>query len=207
MANDQSSHLGIRPLRNRFGFYQVNYYRANTGKDIFLYQPVVRNNSGQVQVAAVGVDASGILGVAVGFLDTNKASLPSGMTALDQGAYLPSSTDAYVAVADDPNQLFVAEADTGGTQIGTALSAGQTIHFTYLATTGNTTTGIANALLDASTLAADTGGIFTLIDPWDIVNQDGTTNDVTVNFAKWVVKINAHQNTQISGYKLVDRPS
>lgn len=196
MANDERTLLGLRPLNQPHGNIQVHYYRANTAVNMFRFQPVVLNNSGQVQVAAVA-DMSGILGVAIGFLDGDKASLPSDMTSLSLGAYLRSGNNAYVAVADDPIQEFVCEADTGGGTIGSLNSAGQTISFVYQSsstTDGNVTTGIANVLLDSSTTAADTGGILTLVRPWDRVNQDGTINGPAQgNYEKWVVYINSHQ--------------
>ena len=195
MANDQSSSLGLRPIKQPFGTIQIGYYRANTGQAMFRYQPVVLNNSGQVQVAAIAA-LSPILGSVVGFLDANKASIPAFMDSLSEGPYLPASpgANAWVAVADDPNQLFILEEDTGGTLIGSANSSGQTVRFTYLATTGNTTTGVGNVVLDRSTIAATTGEILTLVGPSDNVNQDGTYNDLTLASAKWLVRINSHQN-------------
>ena len=199
MANDERILLGLRPTRQPFGAVQVNYYRANTAINMFRYQPVILNNSGQVQVAAIA-DLSGILGVTVGFLDANKAALPGGMDRLADssttGPFLPSGNDAYVAVADNPDQWFVVESDTGGAAIGSVQSIGQTIDFVYLTgltTNGNTTTGIANVLLDSSTTGNNTGGVLTLVALADMVNQDGTLN-TAANFGKWIVKINAHQN-------------
>ena len=193
MANDQSSHLGLRPAKQPFGAIKSTYYRVNTAADLFLFQPVALNNSGQVQIAAIS-DMSGILGSIIGFLDASKASLPTQMDAVSGRPYLRSSNNAWAQVADDPNQLFIMEEDTGGTLIGSANSSGQTVHFTYLSTTGNTVTGRANVLIDRSTIAADTGGILTLVGPADNTNQDGTANDLTANFAKWYVRINSHQN-------------
>lgn len=195
MANDQSSHLGMRPVKQPFGSIKIGYYRANTGAALFRYQPVALNNSGQVQIAAI-LDMSGILGSIVGFVDPDKASIPAFMDSLSEAPYMPSSpgANAWVAVADDPNQLFIMEEDTGGTLIGSANSSGTTVSFTYIATTGNTTTGVGNALIDRSTMAADTGGILTLVGPADNMNQDGTSNDVTLAYAKWYVRINSHQN-------------
>src|SRR3990167_8141954 len=101
MANDEQSLMGLRPLRQPFGSTRVTYYRANTAINMFRYQPVVLNNSGQVQVAAIA-DMSGILGVALGFIDADKASLPGGMTSLvnnsTNGPFLPSGNNAFVAV-------------------------------------------------------------------------------------------------------------
>lgn len=194
MANDERTGLGLRPLNQPYGTFRVNYYRANTAVNMFRFQPVALNNSGQVQVKSIA-DMSGMLGVIVGFLDASKGSLPSDMTSLSLGAYLRSGNDSFVAVADDPNQEFVIEADTGGGTIGSLNSAGQTISFVYqngTTTDGNVTTGIANVLLDSSTTATSTAGILTLVRPFDRVNQDGTINSPG-NFEKWVVYINSHQ--------------
>lgn len=194
MANDERNLVGLRPLDQPYGNIRIGYYRANTARNIFKYQPVMLNNSGQVQVGTLIADCSGILGTVVGFVDANKAALPPSMDSLSDAAFLTNGNNAYVAVADDPNQLFTLEEDTGGTLIGSANSAGQTVSFTYLGTTGDTVTGIANAVLDRSTLAAGTGGVFTIVEPYDIINSDGTLNTPTGNFCKWVVRISTHQN-------------
>lgn len=199
MANTELGITGMRPLGWPGSAIKINYYQANTGQNLFLFQPVALNNSGQVQAQAVIADMSGILGSIVGFVDTSKGGLPTDLTDLSQGAFLQSSNNAYVAVADDPDQLFVMEADSGGSVIGSVNSIGNTVHYTFLATTGNTTTGLSNAMLDQSTVALDTGGVLTLVKSYDLINQDGTTNDVTANFSKWVVRINSHQNAHLHG--------
>src|SRR3990167_7776195 len=113
MANDERSLLGLRPLGWPGSRIQVTYYQANTGRDLFLYQPVALNNSGQVQAQAVIGDMSGLIGTIVGFIDTNKAGLPTDLTDLNQASFLASGNNALVAVADDPQQLFTLEEDTG----------------------------------------------------------------------------------------------
>ena len=198
MANDERSLLGLRPLGWPGGSIKVNYYQANTGQNLFLFQPVALNNSGQVQAQAVIGDMSGLVGTIVGFLDTNKAGLPADMNDLNQASFLASGNNALVAVADSVEQLFTLEEDTGGgTVIGSLNSVGTTVTYTFLATTGNTTSGIANAVLDSSTVANDTGGALTLVKAYDVINGDGTRNTLSSNFAKWVVRINAHQNAPI----------
>lgn len=207
MANDQSSHLGIRPFVQPGERVRINYYKAGTGANLFMFQPVAKNAVNKIVPAPVGIAKSGILGVIVGFLDPNRGGLPTNLTDLNQGAFLDSGNEALVAVSDDPDQLYYAEEDTGGTLIGSQDSAGQTVHFTYLGSgSGNTTTGISTALMDRSTLATGTGGVFTIIRPYDeIVNSDGTYNDVSGNFAKWILKINSHQNGPVSTYIPTDR--
>ena len=191
MANDQHSHLGLRPLR-RLDAKDVMYFRANTAQNIFRFQPVAINNSGQVEVAGIG-DNTQIVGAAIGFLDTDNAALPTSMDSLNEGPFLSSSNDGLVAVAANPELLFILEADTGGSATIGQSNIGNSCGFTYSATTGNTTTGIANVLLDASDAAADSGGTFKIVGLAGNVNQDGTFNTGGSNFAKAVVKINHHQ--------------
>ena len=199
MANSERSLLGLRPLGWPGSAIRINYYQANTGQNLFLYQPVALNNSGQVQAQAVIADMSGLLGTIVGFIATDKAGLPSDMTNLSQAAFMDALANrCLVAVADDPQQLFTLEEDTGGgTVIGSLNSIGNTVTYTFLATTGSTVSGISNAVLDSSTVANDTGGALTLVKAYDIINEDGTTNNLANNFAKWVVRINAHQNAPL----------
>ena len=131
MANDQSSSLGLRPLNLQRGNVEVRYFTANTAQNLFRFQPVALNNSGQVEVADLA-DNTQIIGTIVGVLDTDKASLPTNLTDLTQGAFLDSSNDAVVAVSTDPDQLYILEEDTGGSAL-TASNVGNTVNFTYLA--------------------------------------------------------------------------
>ena len=190
MANSELGLTGLRPY-GRVAPGAIQYFRINTAINLFRYMPVVLNNSAQVVPADIVVDASGILGTIVGFLSTGQDGLPTNMTDLNQGAFLDNSNQALAAVIVDEDQLYTLESDTGGTIIGSENSAGQTVHFTYHGSgTGNTTTGIANALLDQSTLATDTGGNLILVRPYrEYMNPDGTLNDVSLNFSKWIVKI------------------
>ena len=190
MANSELGLTGLRPY-GRVKPDAIQYFRVNTAINLFRFMPVVLNNSGQVVPAEVVVDASGILGTTIGFLSTGQDGLPTNLTDLNQGAFLDLSNNALAAVIIDEDQLYTLESDTGGTIIGSENSAGQTVHFTYHGSgTGNTTTGIANTLLDQSTLATDTGGNLLLVRPYrEYVNPDGTLNDVSLNFSKWVVKI------------------
>ncbi len=85
------------------------------------------------------------------------------------------------------NQRFLAQADTGGTNLAET-DIGSCLTFNWLqGTSGNTATGISRAELDQSDIAADTGGSLQLLDYYDAV--DNTTG----NWCKWVVKISRHQ--------------
>lgn len=186
MANDELGFTGLRPYGRPL---RIQYYQVNSGVNLFRFQPVSLNNSGQVTVAPIA-DNAVILGSLIGFVDTNQAALPDNLNDLNQAGFLDSSNNALAAVADHPDQLYVLEEDTGGTLIGSANSSGYNVNYIYTATTGNTNTGVSNALLDRSTIATGTGPNFVIVRPHrEWVNADGTLNDVTGNFAKWIVKV------------------
>lgn len=192
MANDANIRMGFFPLTAPQSPPQLLYYRANTAINIFRGQLMAINNSGQVQVVAAGASSgANAIGVAWDFLDLNLAGLPSGMTSLSQGAFLPLNTDAFVGVTYDPLQLYVIEEATGGTAISVS-SIGLGVGFTYIATTGNTNTGYCNAVLTNVGLTAATDNTLQLVNVYNILNQDGTVNAPGAA-CKWVVRIFRHQ--------------
>ena len=192
MANDQGASYGARPIFNPQSPPVILYYKAETGStlDIFRGQFVAVNSRGNVQVIAPS-DNVASCGVAWLFEDTDLAGLPSGMTSLSQGGYLPRNTAAKIGVIIDPAQLYVMEEITGGTAMS-ANSIGYLVNFTYTATTGNTTTGMATTVLQNSTIATGTGPLLQLMGLQNILNQDGTVNDSGAS-AKWIVRIANHQ--------------
>jgi hypothetical protein len=192
MANDQGIRYGAFPIYSPQSPPIVLYYRCETGAtlDWFRGQFVQINSRGNAMIIAP-TDNISSCGVAWEFLDTNLAGLPSGMTTLTQGAYLPRATDGYVGVIIDPQQLYLMEEITGGTAMS-ANSIGYLVNFTYTATTGNTVTGYANTVLQNSTISAGTGPLLQLMNVYNITNQDGTTNAPGAS-CKWVVRIANHQ--------------
>ncbi len=192
MANDQGKSYGAFPIMNPQSPPVLLYYKANTAVNIFRGQYMALNNSGQVQVIAPG-DNVASCGVAWTFLDTNLAGPPAAMTTLanSAGPFLPSGNDANVGVIVDPAQLYLMEEITGGTALGAA-SIGQLVNFTYIATTGNTTTGFANSVIQNSSVSSGTGPLLQLMNVYNITNNDGTTNAPGAS-CKWVVRIANHQ--------------
>ena len=190
MANDQGINYGAFPITEPGMPPKLMYLRANTAQAIYRGQFVAMNNSGQVAIIAPG-DNVASCGVAWQFLDANDAGLPSGMTSLTQGAFLPASTDAVVGFIYDPQQRYIMEEITGGTAI-TALSVGLLANFTYTSNTGNTTTGFAASVIQNSSVAAGTGPLLQLLQFQDIINRDGTANAAGAS-AKWIVRIANHQ--------------
>lgn len=192
MANDAGVRYGAFPIYNPQSPPVVLYYKAETGTtlDIFRGMFMTINSRGNVQPIAPS-DNIGSCGIAWEFLDTNLAGLPTGITSLSQGAYLPRATDGYIGIIWDPHQLYLMEEITGGTAMS-ANSIGYLVNFTYTATTGNTTTGYATTVLQNSTISAGTGPLLQLMNVYNIVNQDGTVNAPGAS-CKWVVRIADHQ--------------
>ena len=192
MANDDSPR-GLIPYNHDAGVgIKTHVYEAassGAGGPIFIGQPVVLVAAGHVENAAPA-GASGVatlyLGVAVGFLAENYG-VPT-VPFNDTGG----TTKRYVIVADDPNQRFVAQEDTGGTAL-TLNERGASADLIFRAgASGNNTTGFANLEIDASTVLTTNSGAVTLLQLQDIVNSDGTQNAVG-DFGKWIVRITNHQ--------------
>ena len=200
MANDNYAR-GLVPVNQ--GHRSANIYRVSTAADIYVRQPVALPAAGFVIGAGVATDSSVVLGVVVGFLGTNKSGLATSDPYLDVSDLTPPTPasdtgDRFVMVLDDPNQEYYIQEDTGGTALALA-DLGASIHMLYRgadgsAVTGNADTGRVTAELDASTVAATTAGMFTILRLFDGVNNDGT-NNVAGDYAKWVVRITHHQKT------------
>jgi hypothetical protein len=193
MANDDivAARGGLLPVGFPFGNYKKNLYRLTTSATaaVFIGQPMDLDSNGRVVPAGTGDNP--ILGPALGFLDTNKAGLPSAMTSLSQGGYLPSNTDAYVIVCDDPNQEYMLQEDTGGSALVEG-NIGNNGSFIYRTSSGNTTTGYSTAELDRSTVTTGTAGALRVVGLHDYVNSDGTNNGWG-NYGKIRVKIAYHR--------------
>jgi hypothetical protein len=200
MANDDSASArgGLLPVDFPFGNFRRNYYRLTTSAAaaVFIGQPMDLDGNGCVTTALVSTANSFILGPVVGFAKyiAGKPALPDAMLDITAGPYLPANTDAYVLIADDPNQLFTIQEATGGTALTTA-NIGSQAHITYeRVTSGNTTTGYSYCELNAITAGATNGtsGALTLVKLSDQMNSDGTANGLG-DYAKWVVRVSNHR--------------
>ena len=191
MANDQRVLTGCRPIMQPYGNIRVNAYQVTTGAIIYLNTPLTLDANGRVAVMTSAANVV-FLGVAVGFLDKNKASLPSDITTLSAAPYFPAAGEgnSYVLVTDDPNQLYIMEEGTGGTDF-TQLDIGQTVTFEEVSK-GSTTTGLSSIVIEQSILASSTQGTFQLVAIADRVNSDGTPNTAG-DGCKWIVRPTRHQ--------------
>ena len=191
MANDDFAR-GFIPLNtNGKGTVNNHYYLATTATDIAIGMPL-RLLSGRVQRAAVTGMAS-VIGVALGF-SRNKGVSNELDPWLDVSDL--TSDDWYVQVADDPDQEFFIQEDTGGTAL-TATAPYYFISGLYQTTSIDTVTGVARLELDASTALANTSGVVRILRLHDYVNTDGTQNAVG-DYAKWVVMFGFHQKSSVA---------
>jgi len=178
MANTYAP-MGFVPLNRKGGRIKLSIYRAETYRAIYLGDPIQQTSSGMVEVGSSG-DGGQLIGVALGFMDTNRAAFG---TNLELYPYLPANTHGYVMVCDDPEQEYLVTSDTGGGNL-TISNVGHTAGFICgSATSGNTASGWSKLMLDSSDAAADTMGAFKIVDIFDAV--DNTTG----NWCKVVVKL------------------
>jgi hypothetical protein len=85
-------------------------------------------------------------------------------------------------VLDDPNQLFIIQADEDVVQA----DIGQNAAIAY--TAGSTVTGVSGVELDSSTILTTNTLVLKIVGLYNIPN-----NSLGENFTQVVVKINAHQ--------------
>lgn len=202
MANDDNvkARGGLLPVDFPHGNFKKQYYLLTTGAaalNVFIGMPVDLDANGRATPNIEWTNSNNTcLGTIVGFADTNFAALPTAMETTQAGAYLPGNTDAYVLVADDPNQDFVIQEDTGGTAL-TASEVGNNANPVFRATSGDTTTGYATLELDRSSAGTGTGGILLLKGVHRYMNSDGT-NNAPGNYAKWIVRIVRHRLAPMS---------
>lgn len=207
MANDdQVSALGgLRPVTQPYGTIKRSYYRLTTSANaVFVGQPMDLDTNGQATTVAQGTGITVLMvGPVIGFSRDSRGQmgLPDGMSLITQGGYLPSLTNAYVCIADDPNQEFVIQEASTGTAITTA-AIGNTTGFIYTTRTnsGDLLTGSSYSELSPGEASAGTSGPLRIVGLADNMNSDGSFNNVGV-YAKWRVRISNHRliNPQASG--------
>lgn len=181
----------------------VHYYRVSSSADVFLGEPVDLASTGFI-VGGLAVSTAGIIqsiGVAVGFAGPLKKGLATNAPFLDASDLAPLASgleagDRWVAVADDPDQVFIAQGDTGGTIAGISSIGESAVMLYSYATSANTNTGWSNLEVDASSNAASTAGLLRIVGIHDAVNVDGTENTAGANYCKYQVRILTHRLRQ-----------
>ena len=189
MANT-SNPCGLRPITQPYGNMRVNYYIMATALTVYKYMPVDLDTNGRV-VASTGSNLSLMVGSIVGFADNASGPIDDSYPYVPANPVMASGSSGfiYAAVADDPNQEFVIEEDTGGTALTQANAHQGCVLIYQTSNSGNTTTGICDVLLDRSGVGTGTD------QPIQIIRKlDKPDNDYG-NYCKWVVRINRHRYT------------
>ena len=152
----------------------------NQGTAIFTGDPVKYKNDGTVEVATAG-DAS--CGVFMGCFYTDPTT--SKPTFRNHFPASLSPGDAIAFVADDPDQLFIAQQDSDGSNL---VAADLNLNADLVFGTGSTTTGMSGVEIDSSTKNTTAALQVRLIDFYDTPSNDATANNSVL-----VIKINNHQ--------------
>lgn len=144
--------FGLKPVRSAHGtpgaFVTREYFvPSSDGTALFIGDPVILAGSANSTMTAPTVTratAAGgnrVTGVVVGFRPNET---------INAAGYRAASTDAYVLVTDDPDQLYEIQDDS----VGGALAAADIgLNADLIAGTGNTATKRSGFMLDTSTKA------------------------------------------------------
>jgi len=151
----------------------------NQSTAIFTGDPVKYKNDGTIEVATA---SDALLGVFMGCFYTDPTT---GKPTYRN--YFPASLspgDAIAFVADDPDQMYVAQQDSVGSNL---VAADLNLNANLIFGAGSTTTGISGVEIDSSTGAVTATHQVRLVDFYDT-----PSNDATANNSELVIKINNH---------------
>lgn len=174
---------GARPVLTPQGSLQVNKYYCTTGNAVFVGDFVKSGGTTDadgVPTAVIAAAGDTLRGVVVGVIPETADSL----------IYRASSTNRYLLVADDPNQVFEIQADNGGAVLA-LVDVGENADI--LVTGGSTTTGQSATELDSSTHNTTSAQLRIL---GFVQRPDNTPAS---NYAKVLVKINEHELASTTG--------
>jgi hypothetical protein len=181
MSNENLA-LGLVPINMPYGNVRVRRYKADgtqNTENIFIGDAVVLDTTGTV-LRATGGDGNYLMGAAVGLQDADETPI----------AYLTSSTEGYVFVADDPDQQFLIQEDGDSSDLATT-DVGSNVSLVTAA--GSTFRNRSGDMLDSSSVSTTADGQLRII-----AKQDRVNNDVGA-YCKWIVRINYHQQRPESG--------
>jgi|TARA_Y100000114_G_scaffold66398_1_gene60889 hypothetical protein len=185
MANKNAA-FGLRPLAklganyNSGGFTTYAVKSGNNSGNIFQGAVVKLGSDGYVVVA--GNSDTQILGVAGGIEYTAADGSPTFQNYFPDTTATLGSQDIKIRVYDDPNQLFLIQADGTSAQTSIGMNADVAGN-----ANGNTTNGISSGELDSSTLNT-TQLMLRVVG----VDADPDNNDLASDNANLIVKINDH---------------
>lgn len=185
MANKDAA-FGLRPLAklggnyNSCGFTTYAVKSGNNSGNIFEGAVVKLGSDGYVVVA--GDSDTQILGVAGGIEYTAADGKPTFSNYFPDTTATQGSADIKIRVYDDPNQLFLIQADGASGQTSIGMNADIVGNGN-----GSTVNGISSGELDSSTLNT-TDLMLRVVG----VDADPDNEDLTSNNANLIIKINDH---------------
>ena len=184
MANiDQP--FGLRPIAKvgsaPGGTTGTTKYRITSGAGAMFTGDIVKQaNDGSVVQGTAGDAARGVF---MGCFYTDPStSKPRFNNTFPNGT---AASDAIAFVADDPDQLFIAQQDSDSAN---AVVADLNLNANLVVGSGNTTTGISGMEIDSDSKNTTATLNVKLIDFYDTPSNDATANNSIL-----VVKINNHE--------------
>ena len=185
MAN-QLEKFGLRPYRKLDGTPLVgaqNRYTIKPGYGTAIYQGdlVIPVSTGNIERHTAG-NAAAVVGVFNGVFYNDPTTQKPTYKNYYPGSVTPTQGDITAFVVDDPDAVFLMDAD----QSFVRADLFKNYHVT--STTGVTQTGISKVQLDVSSSGTNTTFVVQAID----ISQDPDNSDVTVSNANILVRINNH---------------
>ena len=185
MAN-QLEKFGLRPHRKLDGTPLVgaqNRYTIKPGYGTAIYQGdlVIPVSTGNIERHTAG-NAAAVVGVFNGVFYNDPTTQKPTYKNYYPGGVTPTQGDLTAFVVDDPDAVFLMDAD----QSFVRADLFKNYHVTN--TTGVTQTGISKVQLDVSSSGTKTTFVVQAID----ISQDPDNSDVTVSNANILVRINNH---------------
>ena len=183
MAN-QLEKFGLRPYRKLDGTPLVgaqNRYRVKSSYGTAIYQGdlVIPTSTGHIE-RHTGNTSNAVVGVFNGCFYTDPTTKKPTFSNYYPGSI--AADDIVAQVIDDPQTLFLIDADTALTR------AGLFTNYSVTNVTGNTDTGISKVQLDVSEVSTSFSFALMAVDICQDVNNEDTGN---AN-ANIVVRINNH---------------
>ena len=147
---------------------------------IFTGDPVKPKADGTIEVATA---SDALLGVFMGCFYTDPTTKKPTFRNHFPASLSPG--DAIAFIADDPDQLFIAQQDSDSSNL---VAADLNLNANLVFGAGNTTTGNSGVEIDSSTGATTATHQVKLIDFYDVPSNDATENNSIL-----VVSINNHK--------------
>jgi len=185
MAN-QLEKFGLRPYRKLDGTPLVgaqNRYTIKAGYGTAIYQGdlVIPVSTGNIERHTAG-NGTAVVGVFNGVFYNDPTTQKPTYKNYYPGGVTPTQGDITAFVVDDPDAVFLMDADQSFTR------ADLFKNYSVTNATGTTATGISQVQLDVSASGTTTTFAVQAID----ISQDPDNSDVTVSNANILVRINNH---------------